>query len=89
MKKSSSVCATWVPKREEVENDVEAIPEEITTDHLKNWMNEIEPQISSHRFKKHKPKQMNTKKTTPRNITIKPEIRGPRENLHYKRASFT
>ena len=56
VKKSSSIRVTCIPKREEVENDVEAVSEEITTDHLQNWMNEIEPQIPSHRFKKHKPK---------------------------------
>lgn len=45
MKKSSNIYATGVPKKEEIKNDVQAISEEITTDHLKNWMNEIEPQI--------------------------------------------
>lgn len=87
VKKSSNIRVAGVPKREGIKNDVEAIFEEVTADHLKNWMNEIEPQISSHRFKKHKPKQINTKKTTPRN-TVKPEIQRPRENLQCKRESL-
>jgi len=35
VKKSSSIHITGVPKREELENDVEAVSEEVTTDHLK------------------------------------------------------
>lgn len=72
MMKSSHTCVIGVPKREETKNDADAIFEEITNANLRNWMN-----ISSHRYQvpdsrsTKNPKQINTKKITFRNITVK------------------